>query len=164
MSRNKATDEDLRTIVAASKNMREVLDRLGLRLTGGSYAHYSRRLKRANISTKHFTGNRGCSFPRRRKSAKEIFENSGKLNRPKSHLLTRALLESGVVHKCSILGCHAKPIWLGKPLTLHVDHVDGDWSNNKIENLRFLCPNCHSQTSTFGSKVRHSTPTASGQS
>jgi hypothetical protein len=42
--------------------------------------------------------------------------------------------------------------WNGKPLTLHVDHIDGDRTNNVFSNLRVLCPNCHSQTNTFGSK------------
>lgn len=40
--------------------------------------------------------------------------------------------------------------WQGKPITLHVDHIDGNRSNNTLENLRVLCPNCHSQTDTYG--------------
>jgi hypothetical protein len=42
--------------------------------------------------------------------------------------------------------------WKGKPLTLTVEHIDGDAYNNKEENLTLLCPNCHSQTSTFGGR------------
>lgn len=38
----------------------------------------------------------------------------------------------------------------GKPITLQVDHIDGDRKNNTLENLRFICPNCHSQTKTWG--------------
>lgn len=49
-------------------------------------------------------------------------------------------------HKC--LWCRNNE-WNGKPLTLELDHIDGDTSNNNRENLRFLCPNCHSQTSTW---------------
>ena len=40
----------------------------------------------------------------------------------------------------------------GKPLSLELDHVDGNSDNNKIENLRILCPNCHSQTPTHRAK------------
>ena len=39
--------------------------------------------------------------------------------------------------------------WNGKSLTLHCDHIDGDRKNNHIDNLRWLCPNCHSQTDTW---------------
>lgn len=47
-------------------------------------------------------------------------------------------------YKCDVCGLNG--IWLGNPLTLHLDHKDGVRGNNEIENLRFLCPNCHEQT------------------
>lgn len=53
-------------------------------------------------------------------------------------------------HKC--LECSIPNEWNGKPLTFHVDHISGDRSDNSRENLRMLCPNCHSQTETYGSK------------
>ena len=51
---------------------------------------------------------------------------------------------------CSI--CSTGSEWQDKPLTLHVDHIDGNSDNNNVDNLRLLCPNCHSQTDTFGCK------------
>lgn len=42
--------------------------------------------------------------------------------------------------------------WQGKPISLHLDHTDGDAANNHPDNLRLLCPNCHSQTPSFGGK------------
>lgn len=54
--------------------------------------------------------------------------------------------------------CHQKPEWNGKPLTLILDHKNGKNNDHRLENLRFLCPNCNSQADTFGSrniKVRH---------
>lgn len=48
--------------------------------------------------------------------------------------------------------CGITNIWQSKPLTLHVDHIDGNSDNNATDNLRLLCPNCHSQTDTWGSK------------
>ena len=52
--------------------------------------------------------------------------------------------------KC--LWCGVSSIWNGKPLTLQIDHIDGVRSNNQRDNLRALCPNCHTQTPTYGSK------------
>ncbi len=48
--------------------------------------------------------------------------------------------------------CGVGNIWNNKPLTLHVDHIDGNSDNNQVDNLRLLCPNCHTQTETYGSK------------
>ena len=55
-------------------------------------------------------------------------------------------------YRCVFCGLGSE--WNGKPIVLHMDHVDGNRKNNKKENLRWLCPNCHSQTETYGkSKV-----------
>jgi predicted HNH restriction endonuclease len=47
-----------------------------------------------------------------------------------------------------------EPYWQGRALALEVDHVDGDWRNNRRENLRLLCPNCHSTTGTYRGRRR----------
>lgn len=60
--------------------------------------------------------------------------------------LRRVMLRNGFTWKCAICGIDE---WLGTSLTLHVDHINGDKRNNNADNLRFLCPNCHSQTDTY---------------
>ena len=65
-------------------------------------------------------------------------------------MLKRALVEIGRPYACE--ACSNDGSWLGLPLTLEVDHIDGDFLNNLAENLRFLCPNCHRQTPNFAGR------------
>ncbi|MFJ9853562.1 HNH endonuclease [Streptomyces sp. NPDC101150] len=67
--------------------------------------------------------------------------------RTRTHLLRRALREVGVPEECA--ECGVGPEWLGEPMTLEVDHTSGDWSDDRRENLRLLCPNCHAVTTTW---------------
>jgi hypothetical protein len=64
--------------------------------------------------------------------------------------LRLALLESGVEHKCAV--CGLPPYWNSKYLQLQIDHINGVGTDNRIENLRFICGNCHLQTENFGVK------------
>ena len=51
--------------------------------------------------------------------------------------------------KCEVCGVEE---WLGNPLSFELDHIDGDRTNHRLENLRIICPNCHSQTETYRGK------------
>ena len=68
-------------------------------------------------------------------------------------MLKRALLEAGVPYECAMCGLDGT--WQGAPLTLEVDHIDGDFYNNLLENVRFLCPNCHRQTPNFAGRSKN---------
>lgn len=92
---------------------------------------------------------------RRRQAPSEILVG-GATRRVPSTRLKRAMAELGVVEQCAI--CGVEPLWLGQPLPLEVDHLDGDWRNNRIGNLRLLCPNCHSTTDTYRGRAKGRRP------
>ncbi|MFI6035666.1 HNH endonuclease signature motif containing protein [Streptomyces sp. NPDC051315] len=148
----KWTREVLESAVAASTNMCEVLRRLGLEVVGGHHTHISRRIKAYGIDTSHFTPvsrtERQRHNHRRRTAAEILVEDASEhARRVPSSRLKRAMRELGAEENCALCGTTA--VWLGEPLPLEVDHIDGNWRNNRIENLRLLCPNCHSTTDTY---------------
>lgn len=152
------SDDQLRLAVRDATSIMGVLRILGRREAGGSHSHFSRRIKSLGLDTSHHTGqahNRGMpSINKREANSVLILRDSGRRQKPP--LLRRALLEIGREHKCE--KCGQMPDWLGNPLTLDVDHINEDWLDDRAENLRFLCPNCHSQFSR-GLLNKRMTPT-----
>ena len=142
----KYTKEMLEKQVMASKTMSEVLTRLGLKLTGGGHYHIKKQIKKFNIDTFHFLGrshNLGKLAANRKSWDKILVKNTDR-EYEKAFILRRALIESGRKYKCEI--CQLLPIWENKELRLQVDHINRNRNDNRTENLRFLCPNCHTQT------------------
>ncbi|MFB6395514.1 hypothetical protein [Polymorphospora lycopeni] len=151
----KYTKQVLAEAVAASHSMAGVLRHLGLPLNGGSHAHLRRRIDILGIDTSHFLGrahNRGRRSPRRLRPEEVLVLRATDRRRAHPEVLRRALVESGVPLKCQ--ACGIGSVWNDRPLTLHVDHVNGEFWDCRPDNLRFLCPNCHSQTSTYAGRNR----------
>ena len=144
----KYTEERLSEAVANSQSIAGVLRFLGLKQAGGTQAYISRRIKEYGIITEHFTGqasNRGKPSLKRKTADQILIVLPEGSRRPKLSQLKRAMKESGLQEVCS---CGIIDTWNGKPIVLEVDHIDGDWLNNNLDNLRFICPNCHSQEAT----------------
>ncbi|MFD7322741.1 HNH endonuclease signature motif containing protein [Streptomyces sp. NPDC059875] len=148
------TREVLEEAVAASTNMCDVLRRLGVEVVGGQHTHISRRIKAYGIDTSHFRmpSRRGEAWRPRTPEALLVEQTGPQARRIPSDRLACAMTASGVRNRCALCGTEA--VWRSRPLPLEVDHVDGDWRNNRVENLRFLCPNCHSTTDSYRGRAK----------
>lgn len=155
----KYTREVLEPIVAESRSVADVLRKLGIRIAGGSHTNVKQRIKLYGLDTSHFLGHRANSGTCHRGGAKRKKPSEILILKPEdsahtgSQILKRALLEIGRPHECEL--CGLNPVWRDKPLQLQIDHKNGKRWDNRRGNVRILCPNCHSQTSTFGSKNNH---------
>jgi Zn finger protein HypA/HybF involved in hydrogenase expression len=148
----KYTKEQFIEAVKINYSIRSTLLSLGLYGTGSNYTTFHRNIKILNLDTSHFTGQshlKGKTHDWNKKlSLDEILvENSTYTSRDniKKRLLKKNLLKYECSH-CSISD------WNEKPLSLRLEHINGVNNDHRIENLCLLCPNCHSQTSTYAGR------------
>lgn len=136
MTKYRHTEEDYRKAVAKSHSVADVCRILGILPMGGNYGTVQKKIAKYNLDASHFLGqahNRGKTF---------VQSPTGKETIKKRLVQNRG-------HKCeSCENTH----WLGLPIVLELEHVDGNNTNNEDSNLLLLCPNCHSQTPTWRRK------------
>nr|WTB31527.1 HNH endonuclease [Streptomyces sp. NBC_00830] len=141
---------DLSEAVAASISIADTLRRLGRPDNTSQRNQLRRWMTDDGISASHFLGQahqRGKPGTTPVKPPEEILVKHDGKRRTKTVLIRRALCEMGLPERCE--ECGTGPLWHGNPMTLEIDHINGDWSDDRIENLRLLCPNCHAVTDTW---------------
>lgn len=140
------TEEQFIKTVEESTSIRQVLDRLNLVPAGGNYRSFKLLVDKLNLDISHFTRephNKGKkSGPKR--PIEDYLANKYGISSCK--LKERLIKENYFDPICS--SCNLDT-WLGNPIPLELDHIDGNHLNNDLSNLRLLCPNCHSLTPTF---------------
>lgn len=144
--------EQLKIAATKSRSIRELLGKLGLKQAGGNYAQVKKHLENQNISTTHFKGkgwNKGMIIPKKPVlSLKEILVKNSNFQ---SHKLKIRLFESNIKPKhCE--ECGWSKISKDGRLPLELDHINGNPKDNRLINLRVLCPNCHSLKQTHRGK------------
>lgn len=151
---SRISKEELETAVARSETMRDLVVALGYGSSSGTMSSFvRRRVEQEGISLVHIleppSPTEVGHVVQRRYTLDEILvEHSPYLNR---YQLKIRLLRAGLLRE-ECYECAMPPLWNGKPLTLQLDHVNGVNDDNRLENLRMLCPNCHSQTSTHSGR------------
>jgi len=152
ISKTKYEKNNLIVVIKTSYSLREVLYKLKVKQVGGNYKTLKKYIELYNINISHFTGqgyNVGDKF--KQFSSNKIDLNDILINnstytnttRLKKRLIKKELLKN----KC--YECGIDPKWNNKILVLQLDHINGINNDNRLKNLRILCPNCHSQTKTF---------------
>lgn len=140
------TNEEFSAIVAESYSMKEVAQKLGYAShSGDSGVRIRYRIDLLGLSTEHFS--LGHKRPTKRSPENIFIENS---TADQKTLRKYYLNGNYTEYVCSV--CGQEPNWCGKPLTLILDHINGKNHDDRLENLRWVCPNCNQQLDTTNGK------------
>ena len=152
--KNKYEKIELEKLINESFTLSEVLMKLKIRSAGGNFKSLNKYIKFHNINIDHFNANtvriqKLKAMTENKKIALVdvlITDSSYSRKNLKQRLYKEGLKE----HKCEL--CGQNEIWLGKKMSLILDHINGVWNDNRIENLRIICPNCNATLDTHCGK------------
>ncbi|WP_158973199.1 HNH endonuclease [Streptomyces griseus] len=140
----------LRSLVRTSTSYADVMRGLGMEVNDTNHRRVRRTASRLDLDTSHFKRRswgrpeRPAPPPTAHRVLVVLPEQAGRTNRTRLH---QALTEIGVPYACAECGNTGE--WRERPITLQIDHVNGNWRDNRRENLRYLCPNCHAVTESW---------------
>jgi Zn finger protein HypA/HybF involved in hydrogenase expression len=150
----KYTEEQLIEAVKTSFSYRQVLVKLGVEPYGGNYSVLKNNIRKLNIDVSHMTGQGHLKGKNHNYNTRPIAELLVENSIYQSFKLKNRLLKEGLKeHKCEMCGITE---WMSKPTPLELDHMNGNNKDNRLENLRVICPNCHAQTETYRGKNKKS--------
>lgn len=149
---NKISKDDFQKAVKKSKSIAEVIENLGLSKNQNNHykmMNYLSKIYKIELPKYDLITTNQYISGRFILSDDEFFALD--TNRSGSNIRNR-MLDKGIKYVCANVECplHEKAEWCGKRITLQVDHINGENTDNRFENLRFLCANCHTQTETYG--------------
>jgi hypothetical protein len=146
MTRKRISDEQIIEAIEKAKNIKDALQLLGMAVCGSNYGTIYKCIILHKIDISHFEkpGFKNGHQPINELPDEKVFVINGRHNkiRLKARIIRKGLKD----YVCSRCGISE---WQGEKLTLHLDHINGMRDDDRLENLRFLCPNCHSLTETY---------------
>jgi hypothetical protein len=145
------SDSQFAEIVSQARSIRGVLISLGLVPAGGNYATVKRRIAALGLKTDHFLGQAHLRGKKNLWHPKtplhEVLVKNAPRGASHTNRLKRRLVREGIFEwKC--YRCQ-RTKWLGQPIPLELEHINGDRRDNRLCNLTLLCPNCHALTPTY---------------
>lgn len=151
-------EETLKELCASSHSYAEVLRKSGRQIAGGNQEILKKQIAKYNIDVSHFTGqlwNKGKTKETDNRIKGKETHSLDEIFCKNSHITQKVMRDyvkryKLVPYKCQNCGCTGE--WQNGTISLELDHIDGDNTNNELSNLRYLCPNCHALTSTYRGK------------
>ena len=147
------TDEQLIEAVKTSNKMKDVVKKLGLTVLGRNYTTINKYIKKLALDTSHFLTRKDLANAARKHLNKLSTNDLFAVNDIDRQHIKRVIIKEKLIdYKCNVCGITD---WNGRKLSLHLDHINGINNDNRLDNLRFLCPNCHSLTDTYCAKNKN---------
>ena len=151
-------DEDVIKAVKKSKTYSQTLRALGVQAKGANFRTLKKYISKLNLDISHFCFGKNFDLDRIKNSRyiltpEEMFIENSLTNT--KHIRNTLIKLKLIDYKCQMCGITH---WQNQELSLHLDHINGTNSDNRLENLRFLCPNCHSLTETYCGRNIHNKP------